>query len=566
MNRKNLTAAVLAGLAGVAGIAGTAQAVNVNPDGLGQVLVYPYYTANDGNQTILSVVNTTDQAKAVKVRFLEGFNSREVLDFNLYMSHHDVWVAAIYDDAGTPTLMVPDTSCTVPYLYEFPGSKQAFLDIRYKDNGGMYDYSDMGPEGIGRAAEGHFEIIEMGSIDNDSVVGEAVTHDPMTGMPADCAYLTELWTQSTSGNGDWFDDAVMNANSYDKAVGNLVGDVPQIMRNSGGLFGGASIVNAENGTMFSYDAIAVQGFDKFEDELGLNFVPGTIYPSLNSGDQTNAWVFFGPPTNEAAPLDYYDSDMDYSVDAVSAVFMHSNIVNEYSVEDTLNAGTEWIITFPTKNFYADWDRMCEEDLVDSDDCDAVDDGDMEEYARRPFTKYFGETQEVDQVGEGTFTAPDCEIVFLKTWDREENTFEPTPDNPSGENPPQVSPSIPSCNPLFEVCDVVGEVQFQLCNEVNVLRFGDRVVFGTPTFTPDEGELLDSLLLSVDDEFSAGWGRIRFDLDEDRYDAEGLIGLPVTGFSAYEFENGYIDGGSVKSNYGGLFRHRGLVSRMAVDRN
>ena len=83
MNRKNLTAAVLAGLAGVAGIAGTAQAVNLNPDGLGQVLIYPYYTANDGNQTILSVVNTTDQAKAVKVRFLEGFNSREVLDFNL---------------------------------------------------------------------------------------------------------------------------------------------------------------------------------------------------------------------------------------------------------------------------------------------------------------------------------------------------------------------------------------------------------------------------------------------------------------------------------------------------
>ena len=41
MNRKNLTAAVLAGLAGVAGIASTAQAVNLNPDGLGEVLIYP---------------------------------------------------------------------------------------------------------------------------------------------------------------------------------------------------------------------------------------------------------------------------------------------------------------------------------------------------------------------------------------------------------------------------------------------------------------------------------------------------------------------------------------------
>ena len=95
MKRNNLTAAVLAGLAGIAGIAGTAQAVNMNPDGLGQVLIYSYYTTNDGNQTILSVVNTTESVKAVKVRFLEGFNSREVLDFNLYMSPKDVWVAAI---------------------------------------------------------------------------------------------------------------------------------------------------------------------------------------------------------------------------------------------------------------------------------------------------------------------------------------------------------------------------------------------------------------------------------------------------------------------------------------
>jgi hypothetical protein len=117
MNRKNLTAAVLAGLAGAAGLAGTAQAVNLNPDGLGQVLIYPYFTSNDGNQTVLSVVNTTDQAKAVKVRFLEGYNSREVLDFNLYLSAYDVWVAGIADVEGTPNLFIPDTSCTVPYLY-----------------------------------------------------------------------------------------------------------------------------------------------------------------------------------------------------------------------------------------------------------------------------------------------------------------------------------------------------------------------------------------------------------------------------------------------------------------
>ncbi|MGA9335964.1 MAG: hypothetical protein WBV39_16915, partial [Rudaea sp.] len=59
MNRNSLTTAVIAGIAGVAGIASMANAVNLNPDGLGQVLLYPYYTVNSGQNTLLSVVNTT---------------------------------------------------------------------------------------------------------------------------------------------------------------------------------------------------------------------------------------------------------------------------------------------------------------------------------------------------------------------------------------------------------------------------------------------------------------------------------------------------------------------------
>lgn len=182
MNRKNLTSAVLAGLAGVAGIAASAQAVNINPDGLGQVLIYPYYTTRGGNTTLVSVVNTTDNAKAVKVRFLEGQNTREVLDFNLYLSEYDVWTAALLDGSavdtecnitnglvdnqgnplegadggqcGVPHLLTTDTSCTVPYLFESastgPGL-QSFLP---------YALIDGGSDAIDRAAEGHFEMID----------------------------------------------------------------------------------------------------------------------------------------------------------------------------------------------------------------------------------------------------------------------------------------------------------------------------------------------------------------------------------------------------------------------
>lgn len=551
MNRKNLTAAVLAGLAGVAGIAGTAQAVNMNPDGLGQVLLYPYYTANDGNQTILSVVNTTSNAKAVKVRFLEGFNSREVLDFNLYMSEYDVWVAAItVNDEGGGKLLIPDTSCTVPYLYAM-GGEQDFLDLAFTG-----DFDDGGPQDIGRTAEGHFEMIEMGTLTGDAEVN--VRHEPANDdgirMPLDCMELTTWWTDfaGSSDDGIWYEEAVSNndCEPYPDDLDDLEFAGCQAeeytVRNSGGLFGAAAVVNANEGTMFSYDAKAIQGFDDTDD--GIHFIPGTIFPSLNSGSINDSWVFFGVPQNDAVFLDY-----DETVDAVSSVFMHDTIMNEYYTGGMANAATEWVITFPTKNFYADWWRMCEVGLVPAIDCYGDADNEIlpeDAYARAPFTYVFGEVDSDDNLL--------CEPVFLKTWDREEDTFNPTtPDNPI--RPPVVSPSLPVCDPEEDPNCRPGEAPFQICNEVNVLRFGDNPIFGTPGF--DEG----SLLLSVEDEFDAGWGRLTFTgrnatsgLPEQN--GINLLGLPVAGFAAYKLENGFVesDMGTVQAYYGGLFGHKGNV--------
>jgi hypothetical protein len=574
MNRKNLTCAVLAGLAGVAGLAGTAQAVNLNPDGLGQVLLYPYYTANAGNQTILSVVNTTDHAKAVKVRFLEGFNSREVLDFNLYMSHHDVWVAAIdyfvapgASQVATPHLIIPDSSCTVPYLYQFgidlgyKGGRQPFLDLAYT---GLFE--DGGPTHIQRTAEGHIEMIEMGTLVGESALD--VTHmlDAIPQVPLDCAELSKKWTQVVGGeNGIWFDEANFGAEICDDPIGD---DDPVCIttceandqactdttRASGGLFGGAAIVNPLNGTMYSYDAKAIQGFDKTTD--GLHFEPGTIFPSLASGSETDSWVFFGVPQNRAVNLEYRNS-----VDAVSSVLMHEYLMNEYTQELDLFAGTEWIVTFPTKSFYADPVQMVIAGVAEDIEVCADPVGEAPPVCkdviipRRPFTHLFGAEVTVnDEV------VPLCELVSLRTWNREEDTFDLGGPDPI-VRPPVVSPSPPDpCAEGFdELCSI--EAVFQLCNEVNVLQFGIRDVFNTPTF--DEG----SLLLNVEDEFQVGWGRLNLGFQGDdglRFDNEGLVGLPVAGFAAYEFENEFLGGGDIQAFYGGLFQHKYNVRRIGVD--
>ena len=600
MNRKNMMAAVLAGLAGMAGIAGTTQAVNLNPDGVGQVLIYPYYTSNGGNQTIISVVNTTDKAKAVNVRFLEGFNSRTVLDFNLYLSKFDVWVASIVDSAGTPTLIIPDDSCTVPYLYgnsqmEFAHAdavfgKQAFLDLAYNDNmnsqGEVVFSNDGGPTGIDRAAAGHFQIIEMGTLVGDSAMyathalvshdtgkeddeGEAIMVDVWE--PGDCDELVDNWTRNAdfSAMGMWTMTPEMD-----------------IEPNSGGLFGGAAIVNSENGTMYSYNALAVQGYDASTDG-SVHAEPGTSKPSLNSGDQNNAWVFFGDPDSEV--VEAVELMYARGVDAISAVFMHENIINEFTMTDALSASTEWVLTFPTKNFYVDSD-LREEGPEDADDNwvpDGEDDAQCngwKEGEHHPITDSTMEPMPnplaqagwegctyINIGGSSTFlTAPftsmfdgsACELASLQTWDRDERTFI-SEDSPAGSRPPVVAPSIPRpCDPASGMCD--SATPFKLCYAVNVMRFGDGAIFPTPNLgTMDDPA---SLLLTVENEFDNGWGNINLYSDMKHVDSQGLAGLPVIGFAAFKFENSFttgVDGvQDVKAFYGGLFGHRGNVRQVS----
>src|ERR1043165_2160490 len=160
--RKALTCAVLAGLGGVAT---TAEAVYLNPDGTGQVLVYPYYTVNSsgGNafNTYISVTNTTSQAKVTKVRFREGRTSAEVLDFNLYLSPNDVWVGAIGPDTAAADSAGRlfgnfEASCTYPAI---PAGGQPFTNIAY-----IAGIDALPGTGLDRTREGYVEIFDMATL------------------------------------------------------------------------------------------------------------------------------------------------------------------------------------------------------------------------------------------------------------------------------------------------------------------------------------------------------------------------------------------------------------------
>ncbi|CAH9014821.1 hypothetical protein [Candidatus Nitrosacidococcus sp. I8] len=96
--KKTKLATALALAVGVGAWQG-AQAVNLNPDGSGDALYFPYYTVRTSDSgsamtTSIVIVNTTNQTKEVKVRFREGKNSWEVLDFDVYLSPQDIWTGA----------------------------------------------------------------------------------------------------------------------------------------------------------------------------------------------------------------------------------------------------------------------------------------------------------------------------------------------------------------------------------------------------------------------------------------------------------------------------------------
>jgi hypothetical protein len=285
--------------AGALAMAGAANAVYVNADGLGQALVYPYYTVRAGNTTLLSVVNTTTQAKAVKVRFLEGKNSQEVLDFNLFLSAKDVWTGAIIPTTAGAAIVTSDKSCTNPKI---PAAGQEFRNFLFVNDAAALQTLD-------RTREGYVEMIEMATIPNATALGKNVTHS--AGVPS-CTLVSDA--------------------SFTAATGL---ELP-----SGGLFGNGTILNAAGGASTGYDAVAIDGLGWVRPPISSS---GDLFPNIGSGGSRVSVV-----TNNG---NLYVTSWTRSIDAVSATMMHDNVYGEYAFTADGVIGTDWVITMPTKNQY-----------------------------------------------------------------------------------------------------------------------------------------------------------------------------------------------------------------------
>jgi hypothetical protein len=510
--KKNVLSLAVATSVAALTMASAQAAMYTSPNGTGEVLLFPFYDAENGNSTNMHIVNTTSKVMAVKVRFLEYKASYEVLDFNLYLSPKDHFAfGVIMDPNGTGgAIITSDNSCTVPALGTANGAftgttvtgadgttvrTQPFVNYEFLKStvGGVptpFVDSD-----IARTLRGHVEIIQMGVVSNIGTLSNpakatelAVQHADMAthgadGVPASCAGLDAAFSK-----GAWATDVTAG-----------------ITQPINGLYGLAYHINVEDAAAWGFEPTAIA--DWSNAAKGVHAIPGSLAPSLGSGEKSSIISNNGQST---------DVTWATGIDAVSSLFMTPTIINDVQLNSAIGGQTDWVTTFPTKRAYVTNGYGPADPVV------------------APFTKaYTGVTTNADKTGYIEIQA--CEPVTVKSWDREEQT--------AGGSGNSFSPLPP------------GAAGNKICDEQHVAAWGTGAA---SALNVERG------LSSIGFPYTEGWSRWTFGNGKDLCGNETtgaadycMKGLPATGFAAYKYANG--TSGAVMMNYGHAAEHKTVTS-------
>jgi hypothetical protein len=329
-----------------------------------------------------------------------------------------------------------------------------------------------------------------------------VTH--VDGVPADCDLVVEHWSNIAGVVGPWLEES---------SDATRQGETHMLDTwNGGGLYAYAGVVNAADATAYGVNGTAISSAVTGTG-YALHFPPGNTEPDFTHFADVNAnggFIDDATVTVDGIQTDYMN--LGDSLDAVSAVFMTSQLMNDYVTDPDILASTDWVITMPTKFLHINTLTVPE---------------------REPFTI-------------GWNGAVACEYVALKAWDREEGEI----NTPPGSTGPDFSPAP-------EIPDIV-TYDLPLCYEVNVLRFADESAVKNESLAI--GDLADDYLPGVD-----GWAKIDFEKSALTADSQDIItndrliadlsGLPVLGFAVQTYGNDNLnDSGSV-ANYAMSVAHK-----------
>ncbi|WP_349291350.1 cell surface protein [Caenimonas sedimenti] len=332
--------------------------------GIGHQLITPYFNAQNGNATIISVTNTdTVNGKVMKVRFRGASNSDDILDFTVLMSPGDVWNATVTAPTTTAPaqIVTSDKTCTLPQLAA--GVPQQFVTARLT--------SKSGNDIPNNTREGYIEIFNMADIPSTQSLydGSAVAKQSNLYTAIKHVAGTPPCT-STAIN-----TAILDTNHTAEATAANRG----LATPTTGLFGNWTIINVPQTTTYSGSMVAVRALTAGNVDGRGNFVvfpqSATQYPgvinnvtadpvlrtanvctSLTAANVCTAAA--GLPAIPAAFFDLPDMSTPYAGAAtpliqagtLTAALAVQTVVNEYATDAIISAKTDWVFSMPTRRY------------------------------------------------------------------------------------------------------------------------------------------------------------------------------------------------------------------------
>ena len=298
-------------------------------DGVGHMLVVPYYTVQSGNATLLNIVNTDQfHGKAVKVRFRGASNADDVFNFTLFLSPGDVWAGEVSQNpaTGLARLSTPDNSCTLP--------TQVGADF---NTARLNPSADLPNE----TREGYVEIITLADVVPGTAVYTATKH--AKGVPP-----------ATCSQGAAVPAAL-------QALGTVDGiQAAGLGAPTTGLFANWSIFNVAEATSWSGKAtaiVAVDGDSKPGAGQMVMFPQNGDVPTNATSDVT------ADPLLRSGAVAIRHSDLpDLSTPSIgqttpaqqaallSGVLAKASVQNEFFTDDRVQAQTDWVFSLPTRRY------------------------------------------------------------------------------------------------------------------------------------------------------------------------------------------------------------------------
>ena len=292
----------------------------INPNGMGQVLLFPYFTVNKHQQTLLNVSNNSGHGKAIQIAFREAYNGRYVYLRDVFLGPSQTWAATVFalDDAGESSsgagIASSSEACSQTLSTMASGTTPGGLHYDKFDNQHYFgSEADTGPTTDSRQREGYIEVIELGTVVGDTQ--KAITPSQNPDGPV-CTTVVPT-----------------------------ISAIADFANPSGDLAGNAAIVDVTQGTYYDVGPTAIEGFRK-------QFVmPPAVTDLSAAGDTTTANVNASVLINgNYTTLSFPKSR---AIDAMSALFMSSRLYGEFNSSNSAGASTDWILTFPTKHYYVD---------------------------------------------------------------------------------------------------------------------------------------------------------------------------------------------------------------------